>query len=80
MSSVPEPSLKDRKSDSLRNYAHISAWNPSSVKSVSLDEILTDPAAKPVLQSWFGIDPGPAPIGTVPDDIEEHEMPYIQQP
>jgi hypothetical protein len=59
--------------------AHISAWNPSSVKSVSLDEILTDPAAKPVLQSWFGIDPGPAPIGTVPDDIEEHEMPYIQQ-
>src|SRR6202011_2082116 len=25
------------------------------------------------------VDPGPAPLGVVPDDIEEHEMPYIQQ-
>jgi hypothetical protein len=58
---------------------HITAWDPSSVKSVSLDQILTDPAAKPVLASWFGVDPGPAPLGVVPDDIEEHEMPYIQQ-
>jgi hypothetical protein len=59
--------------------AHISACDPSSVKSISLDEILIDPAAKPVLQSSFGMDPGPAPPGVVPDDIEEHEMPYIQQ-
>jgi hypothetical protein len=59
--------------------AHISAWDPSSVKAVSLDEILTDPAAKPVLASWFGVDPGPPPLGVVPDTIEEHEMPYIQQ-
>jgi hypothetical protein len=59
--------------------AHISSWDPSSVKSISLDEILTDSAAKRVLQSWFGVDPGPAPAGIVPHDIEEHEMPYIQQ-
>jgi hypothetical protein len=58
---------------------HISAWNPSSVRVISLDEILLDPAARPVLQSWFGVDPGPAPPGVVPDDVEEHEMPYIQQ-
>jgi hypothetical protein len=38
---------------------HISAWDPSSVKVISLDEILLDPAAKPVLYSWFGVDPGP---------------------
>ena len=59
--------------------AHISAWDPSSVKTISLDDILLDPAAKPALQSWFGVDPGPAPPGVVPDDILEHEMPYIQQ-
>jgi hypothetical protein len=59
--------------------AHIGTWNPASVSVVSLDEILSDPAAKPVLQSWFGVDPGPAPPGVVPEDIEEHEMPYIQQ-
>jgi hypothetical protein len=58
---------------------HISAWDPSSVRVISLDEILLDPAAKPVLYSWFGVDPGPAPPGMVPDDIEEHEMLYIQQ-
>ena len=58
---------------------HISAWDPSSVSVISLDHILADRAAKPVLQSWFGVDPGPAPLGVVPDDIEEHEMPYIQQ-
>jgi hypothetical protein len=59
--------------------SHIAAWDPSSVTVISLDDILTDPAAKPVLQSWFGVDPGPAPRGVVPDGIEEHEMPYIQQ-
>jgi hypothetical protein len=59
--------------------AHVSAWDPSSVSIISLDHTLADPAAKPVLQSWFGVDPGPAPLGVVPDDIEEHEMPYVQQ-
>jgi hypothetical protein len=59
--------------------AHISSWDPSSVSTISLDNILVDPEAKPVLQSWFGVDPGPAPLGVVPHDIREHEMPYIQQ-
>lgn len=44
-----------------------------------VDEILGDAAAKPVLQSWFGVDPGPAPIGVAPDEIELHELPYVQQ-
>ena len=59
--------------------AHISAWDFSAVRAISVDEILADPAAKSVLQLWFGVDPGPAPLGVVPDRIEEHEMPYIQQ-
>jgi hypothetical protein len=59
--------------------SHISAWDPSSVKAISLDDILLDSAAKPVLASWFGIDSGPAPLGVVPDDIEDHEMPYVEQ-
>ena len=41
--------------------------------------MLSDPAAKPVLVSWFGADPGPPPPGTVPADIEAREMPYVQQ-
>ena len=60
-------------------YAHISAWDSSSVKVIGLDDILTDGAAKPVLQSWFDVDPGPAPGGVVPSGIEDHEMPYIQE-
>jgi hypothetical protein len=47
-------------------HAHISAWDSGSVKVIGLDDILTDSAAKPVLQSWFGVDPGPAPVGVVP--------------
>jgi hypothetical protein len=62
-----------------RMHAHISAWDSGSVKVIGLDDILTDSAAKPVLQSWFGVDPGPAPVGVVPPNIEDHEMPYVQE-
>jgi hypothetical protein len=59
--------------------AHIAAWAPSSVGTISLDDILLDSAAKAALQSWFGVDPGPAPLGVVPDQIGNSEMPYVQQ-
>jgi hypothetical protein len=59
--------------------AFISGWDFSVVKSISVDEILIDPASKPVLQSWFDVDPGAAPIGVPPEDIEAHELPYVQQ-
>lgn len=59
--------------------AFIDGWDFSLVKAISVDEILGDLASKPVLQAWFGIDPGPAPVGIVPDEIEPHELPYIQQ-
>ena len=60
-------------------YARIAAWDPATVDVIGVDKILTDAAAKPVLQAWFGVDPGPAPPGVVPPGIEDHEMPYIQE-
>jgi hypothetical protein len=59
--------------------ALIEEWDFSSIRAISVDTILSDPAAKPVLVSWFGADPGPPPAGTVPAGIEAREMPYIQQ-
>jgi hypothetical protein len=59
--------------------AHIETWDFSSVHSISVDEILEDGAGKPVLQKWFGVDPGPAPLGVVPDEITASEAPYIQE-
>jgi hypothetical protein len=50
-----------------------------AISSISVDGILADPASKPVMVSWFGEDPGPAPPGSVPAKIEAREMPYIRQ-
>ncbi|UEM21678.1 hypothetical protein JL100_002590 [Skermanella mucosa] len=61
----------------LRKF--IEEWDFSSVKSIAVDDILADPASKPVLKEWFDVDPGPAPIGVAPDDIAEHELPYVQE-
>jgi len=61
----------------LRSF--IEAWDFSVIRAISVDEILQDSASKPVLQSWFGTDPGPPPMGVVPPDIEVREMPYVQQ-
>ena len=57
----------------------IEAWDFSLIHSISVDAILVDPASKPVMVSWFGEDPGPAPAGTVPPEVESREMPYIRQ-
>lgn len=58
--------------------AFITAWDFSRVVPISADIILADEAAKPVLYHWFGADPGPAPIGVAPTDIQTVELPYIQ--
>jgi hypothetical protein len=57
----------------------LEAWDFSAVSSISTDEILQDPASKPILRSWLDIDPGSPPLGTSPEVIEPHELPYIQQ-
>ncbi len=50
-----------------------------SVYRISLDDILADAAAKPILAKRFGTDPGSPPRGIVPADIEPRELPYVSQ-
>lgn len=57
----------------------IESFDYGSIYRISLDDILADPAAKPVLAKRFGSDPGPPPRGIVPADIEQRELPYVSQ-
>ncbi|MBI5940505.1 MAG: hypothetical protein HY859_08775 [Caulobacterales bacterium] len=59
--------------------AFIEAYDFSRIGRIGLDDLLGDPAAKPVLYKWFGADPGPAPLGATPDAVQEDELPYIGQ-
>jgi hypothetical protein len=58
--------------------AFIEAWDFSRIAPISVDILLTDAAAIPVLYHWFGADPGPAPAGIAPPDVQAIELPYIQ--
>ncbi len=57
----------------------IDAFDFSTVSRLNLSDILNDPCVSPVLVSWFGADPGPAPAGEVPNEILPSELPYINQ-
>jgi hypothetical protein len=57
----------------------VNAYDFSRIGRLKLDEILADASAKPTLFKWFGADPGPAPEGQVPSDIQSLEMPYVNQ-
>jgi hypothetical protein len=59
--------------------AFINGWNFARVESLSVDDMLGDAASKAVMVKWFGADPGPAPRGEAPADVEAHEMPYVRQ-
>ena len=59
--------------------AFIQAYDFSRIGRVGLDDLIGDPAAKPVLYKWFGADPGPAPLGATPDVVHDDELPYIGQ-
>jgi hypothetical protein len=61
----------------LRSF--IEGYDFERIKALSLDEILLDSAAKPVLFDWFGADPGPPPAGVVPAEVLALELPYIAQ-
>lgn len=56
--------------------AHIDTFDFSCVTRRSLDDILTDPAAKPALAAMFGTDPGSPPAGVVPSTVEPTELRY----
>jgi hypothetical protein len=55
------------------------AWDFSKVTVLSVDEILSDPAGTAAMAKWFGKDPGPAPLGTAPAEVQALEMPYVRQ-
>jgi hypothetical protein len=59
--------------------AFIDAWDFAQVDSLSVDDILCDAAGNAVMVKWFGADPGPAPRGAAPADVQAHEMPYVRQ-
>lgn len=59
--------------------AFIEAWDFAYIDSLSVDDILEDAAGNAVMVKWFGADPGPAPKGTTPEDVQAHELPYIEQ-
>jgi hypothetical protein len=63
--------------DDLR--AWIEEWDFSVIRPISVDVILTDPDAHPVLYKWFGTDPGPPPEGMVPAEVGDGELSYIRQ-
>jgi hypothetical protein len=56
----------------------ISAWDFSGISCISAEVMLSDAAAVPVLHHWFDADPGPAPAGVTPADVQDVELPYIQ--
>ncbi len=57
----------------------IEAWDFSCVTPISVEGILDDPAAKPILYQWFGADPGPYDLATVPQDVQDSELPYVRE-
>jgi hypothetical protein len=59
--------------------AFIQNFDFSTIHRLGLDDILNDVSATPVLFKWFGADPGPAPQGTAPANIQDTELPYINQ-
>ena len=59
--------------------AAIEQYNFGNVRRITLEEILADDRIDLVLHRYFGADPGPAPTGKVPDDIQQSETVYISQ-
>lgn len=59
--------------------AFIDAFDFTKIERITLDDILLDKHVKPVLYHWFGADPGPAPKGKVPIEVQKSELPYIKQ-
>ena len=59
--------------------ALIENWDFSLICAISVDAMLNDAAARAVLFSWFGADPGPPPAGAVPATVEDRELPYVRQ-
>lgn len=61
--------------DKLRSV--IESYDFSNVTRITLDEMLAAKRVRLVLHQHFGADPGPAPTGLVPADVQPSELPYV---
>jgi hypothetical protein len=59
--------------------AAIDAYDFASVHIMTIDDMMDDPAVKPLLIEKFGADPGKYPPAVVPADVQDSEMRYIQE-
>jgi hypothetical protein len=59
--------------------AVIEAYDFKNVRTVTIDDMMDDPAVKPLLIEKFGADPGRYPAATVPTDVQGTEMRYIEE-
>lgn len=57
----------------------INSFDFSSIERIKIDDILLDASSKPILFKWFGADPGPAPNGITPTEIQNLEILYISK-
>ncbi|GGD87813.1 hypothetical protein GCM10011390_03180 [Aureimonas endophytica] len=59
--------------------AAIRAFDFTRVHGFDAGSLSEDPAIRPVLVKWFDDDPGEAPPGVVPEDMQAEEAPYLRQ-
>jgi hypothetical protein len=57
----------------------VESFDFSSVTRITVDDLMADPHIKVVLHKRFGTDPGSAPHGIVPTEIQPEELPYVRQ-
>jgi hypothetical protein len=57
----------------------IDSFDFSKVDALDAAKLLKDRDIQPVLAAWFGEDPGEAPRGTVPPEIQAEEAPFISE-
>jgi C-terminal domain 6 of the ABC-three component (ABC-3C) systems len=78
---VVAPRLVDNATVPLSHgiRAAIAAFDFTRVYSFDAVRLVEDPFAKPVLVHWFNDDPGPAPVGVPPADLQREEAVYVEQ-
>ncbi len=59
--------------------AFIEAYPFKNVKHLTLDDMMDDPAVKPLLFERWGADPGKYPAGVVPTIVQDTEMRYVDE-
>lgn len=64
---------------STKIRAVIDTFEFKNVRAITLDDMMADPAVKPLLIEKWGADPGKYPPATVPMTVQSTEMRYISE-